>query len=164
MKKLFATGLFGYSKKQVDQYIDLMKKDYENELYKKKERMMELSDENRGLRLEIDALAKRVSQMADQEKYISRALVKAEQRAQSIIEDGQYKADEVLYQLKREKDKWREKAHDIRQEFISFEQDVLAMMERFRSDINYYAGKEISETLLMEEDVEEAEKTVRKVV
>lgn len=165
MKKLFATGLFGYCKKQVDHYLDSMKKDYENELYKKKERMMELSEENRSLKLEIDALAKRVNQLTEQEQYISRALVKAEQRAQSIIEDGQYKADEVLYQLKREKDQWRQKARDIRQELLTFEQAVLSMIERFRSDINYYAGKEISETLLMEEDGEErADKAVRKVV
>lgn len=152
MKKLFSSGLFGYKKDQVDNYIQEMKKDYENELYKKRERMTELSEENRAIKLEVEALKEQVSRLLEQENCVSRALVKAEQRAQTIIEEGKRKADADKHKITMEKDKWREKSRKIRSELLAFDQMVADMMERFRAEINYYTAKEVSETLLEEED------------
>ncbi len=152
MKKLFVTKIFGYSKKQVDQYIRDLKKDYEDELYKKKERMTELIEENRRQKLEIEAQKERIERFIDQEKYISRALVKAEQRAQSIVEDGQHKAEAAMSQAKLDSIKWQEKARETRSKLLAFDLQVAEVIERLRSEINYYAAKEISETLLVDDD------------
>jgi colicin import membrane protein len=154
MKKQFSTEFLGYDKKQVDRRIEELTRDYEEELSKKMERLRELAEENRRLKQEAEEKDERIARFIEQEKYISRALIKAEQRAQAIIEEGQRKSLEEVELLRAEKEKWREKFREVRSELLEFEQAIMEMMEKFRDEINYYTAKEISETILMDDDSE----------
>ena len=61
MKRLFKASLFGYNRKQVNGYILSLRKDYERELSKKKDRMLELSQENRDLKSKLIEYEERLS-------------------------------------------------------------------------------------------------------
>ncbi|MBP3348044.1 MAG: DivIVA domain-containing protein [Clostridia bacterium] len=50
----FARRMYGYEPKQVDEYVESMKADYEEELDKKKDRLTELVNENRAMRIRIE--------------------------------------------------------------------------------------------------------------
>lgn len=154
MIKQFSTSVFGYDKKQVDQYLKELVTDYENELTKKKDRLLELANENYSLKQEVEVQNQQIEKFKEQEKYISRALIKAEQRAQAIVEEGQRKSLEEIAQLKAEKEKWRDKFREVRSELLMFEQGLTEIMEKFRDEINYYTAKEISETILIDEELE----------
>ncbi|HHY83547.1 MAG TPA: DivIVA domain-containing protein [Clostridiales bacterium] len=152
MKKQFSTKLFGYSKDEVDRHLEYITKDYEEELRKKRERLMELAEENRRLKQENQEQKERIERFAEQERYISRALIKAEQRAQAIVEEGQRKAREEYEQINDEKEKWKNKFREVRNELLVFEKSILSLIEKFRDEINYYTAKEISEVILMDEN------------
>jgi len=168
MIKQFSTSVFGYDKKQVDEYLEELINDYEGELTKKKDRLLELAEENYRLKQEVEDQNQQIAKFKEQEKYISRALIKAEQRAQAIIEEGHRKSLEEITQLKAEKEKWRDKFREVRNELLTFEQGLTEIMERFRDEINYYAAKEISETILIDEELEsddfELNEKIKKVI
>ena len=105
MKKAFSCKIYGYDKKEVDRYLIEMKKDYEVELGRKRDRMLELAEETRALRMEAQEQRELIEKLTEQEKYVSRALIKAEQRAQTIIEEGRRKSAKEMEQLVSEREK-----------------------------------------------------------
>jgi cell division septum initiation protein DivIVA len=164
-KRLFKTKAFGgYRKDQVESHIKELKRDYEEELSKKKARLNELTEENRALKQRLEELNERIEHYIEQEKLISRVLVKAEQRAALIIEEGQTKYNEEMYKIKLEQEKWREKSRAIRSELLEFNNRILDLIENFQSEINYYVGKEISDTLLSLDNEEIEQKQLKKVI
>jgi cell division septum initiation protein DivIVA len=164
MRKQFVTALLGFSKGQVNKYINDLKTEYENDLSKQKDRIMELIEENRRLKNEIQALNEKINSSREQEKYITKVLVIAEQKAQSIIEEGRRKSMEDLSRLKAEKEKWIERIREVRTDLLGFEKKIVELLEKFRDDINYYAAQEISEALLFDESSEQAEQNKEKKV
>ena len=149
MKKEFSCKVYGYDKKEVDRFIEDLKKDYEEELARKRDRMLELAEETRKLKLEAQEQSENIERLSEQEKYVSQALIKAEQRAQSIIEEGRRKSAKEMEHIVAEKEKWQSKFRQVRQDLMSFEKNLLQMIERFRDDINYYSAQEISDTILV---------------
>jgi len=158
MKKPFKTSLFGYGKKQVDDYLANFKKDYEEELRKKKARLLELDEQNRALMAKLKDYEEMLSSYKEQEAFISKALVKAEQKAQAIIEEGQRKVMAEKYKIEEEKKKWKIREQEIRRQLLEFEKEVYELMESIYSEINYLTSKEICSALLEEEAKEDLEK------
>ncbi len=150
MKKKFSTCMIGYNKEQVDRYLNELISDYEEELRKKKDRIFELAEETRNLKLKNEELSQSIEQFTHQEKYISRALIVAEQRAQAIVEEGQRKSRAESEQIRLEKERWRKKFREVRHELLEFEKELVNIIERFRDEINYYAAKEISDIILVD--------------
>lgn len=152
MKRLFGIALLGYSRHQVKKYISDMRRDYEEELSKKKERMLELVEENARMKSQIRELEKKLEEYAEREAYISKALVRAEQKAQAIIEEGRQKVAAEMYQLEMEKSKWKARCKEIRRQLLEFEHMVCTLMENFYAEINYLKSKEVSDSIFEEED------------
>lgn len=151
MKKRFNTAIFGYKKGQVDDFIDGLYKDYEDELSKKKDRMMDLTEENRRLKIHIHDLEQKISGYMEQESYISKAIIKAEQKAQDILDDGCRKAVEELCKLDVEKTRWKVRSREVRRQLLEFEKTVYVVMEQFRSEINYLTSKELNDAQFSDE-------------
>lgn len=150
--------IFGYNAKQVENCIKAIEDDYEDELTKKQDRMLKLIEENRGLKQQIKELEAQIVQCREQEGYIAKALVKAEKKAQDIIDAGHRKVREEYYKMEMEKQKWKERTGEIRRQMLDFERVVCETLEGFRAEINYLTSKEISEALLEEiEDTEDAD-------
>lgn len=152
MKKTFSIAILGYNRRQVEQYISDMRRDYEEELSKKKERMLELVEENSRIKSQIRELEKKLEEFSEREAYISKALVRAEQKAQAIIEEGRQKIAAEMYQLELEKNKWKARCKEIRRQLLEFEHMVCTLMENFYSEINYLKSKELSDSIFGEEE------------
>jgi len=151
MKKRFKTAILGYKRGQVDTFIDGLYKDYEEELSKKKDRMMDLTEENRRLKIHIHDLEHKISGYMEQESYVSKAIIKAEQKAQDILDDGCRKAVEELCKLDVEKTRWKVRSREVRRQLLEFEKTVFSVMEQFRGEINYLTSKEINDTQFFDE-------------
>lgn len=152
MKRMFSIAILGYNRRQVEQYISEMRRDYEEELSKKKERMLELVEENSRIKSQIRELEKKLEEFSERETYISKALVRAEQKAQAIIEEGRQKIAAEMYQLELEKNKWKARCKEIRRQLLEFEHMVCTLMENFYSEINYLKSKELSDSIFGEEE------------
>lgn len=152
MKRMFSIAILGYNRRQVEQYISEMRRDYEEELSKKKERMLELVEENSRIKSQIKELERKLEEFSERETYISKALVRAEQKAQAIIEEGRQKIAAEMYQLELEKNKWKARCKEIRRQLLEFEHMVCTLMENFYSEINYLKSKELSDSIFGEEE------------
>jgi chromosome segregation ATPase len=152
MKKTFSIAILGYNRRQVEQYLSDMRRDYEEELSKKKERMLELVEENNRIKSQIKELEKKLEEFSEREAYISKALVRAEQKAQAIIEEGRQKIAAEMYELEMEKNKWKARCKEIRRQLLEFEHMVCTLMENFYSEINYLKSKELSDSIFAEGD------------
>lgn len=152
MKRMFSIAILGYNRRQVEQYISEMRRDYEEELSKKKERMLELVEENSRIKSQIRELERKLEEFSEREAYISKALVRAEQKAQAIIEEGRQKIAAEMYQLELEKNKWKARCKEIRRQLLEFEHMVCTLMENFYSEINYLKSKELSDSIFGEEE------------
>mgnify|MGYP001020448765 FL=1 len=109
MKKQFSNGVFGYDKKQVNRCLEELTRDYEEELSKKKDRLMELLEENHQLKQKVKEQNEQICAFTEKEKYISSTLIEAEQRSQAIIEEGRMKSMAEMAEINDEKRKWRQK-------------------------------------------------------
>ncbi|MFY9177021.1 MAG: DivIVA domain-containing protein [Caldicoprobacterales bacterium] len=143
MKRLFKTSLFGYNRKQVNGYVLSLRKDYERELSKKKDRMLELSQENRDLKSKLLEYEERLSDYEEREIFISKALVKAEESAQAIMKECYHRIDMEKYKIKQEQEKWKTREREIIRQLLAFQQEAYSLMESFQSEINYLTSKEL---------------------
>lgn len=158
MKLNIGTSLFGYSKAKVKRYIEDLKKDYEKELYKKQQRMLELSENNHKMNKRIEELEKQLVTYRQREAYISNAIVQAEQKAEAIVKEGHRRIKDEVYRLKAERDKWLERTKDTKKQLLDFEAKVCDMLEHYTSEINYLKSQEISE------DWKENDATIDKIL
>ena len=84
-EKKFATEMFGYDKKQVEEYVKAMKAEYESKL------QAERSDNNRianELSLVKRKLEKYETDYISKQEKVASALITAEDQAKKIIEDS----------------------------------------------------------------------------
>ncbi len=128
---------------QVNSYVLSLRKDYEEELSKKKDRMFELSNENRELKAKLLEYQKRISEYEEQELFISKALVKAEESAQEIMKECYKRIDAEKHKINQEKEKWKIREKEIRSKLLDFQNEAYALMESFQSEINYLTSKEL---------------------
>lgn len=158
MKRLFRRSLFGYSKKQVNGYLSGLRKDYEEELSKKKDRMLELNEENREMKAKLYQQQEKLDLYEEQEIFISKALVKAEESAQTIMKECYHKIDVEKYKITQEKEKWKIREKEIMKQLLDFQNEAYDLMESFQSEINYLTSKEIAEL----EDIEEPKRQIER--
>ncbi|MBM7581929.1 cell division septum initiation protein DivIVA [Caldicoprobacter guelmensis] len=158
MKRVFSIAILGYNRRQVEKYLSDMRKDYEEELSKKKERMLQLMEENNKIKSQLKELEKKLEEFSEREAYISKALVRAEQKAQAIIEEGRQKIAAEMYQLEMEKNKWKARCKEIRRQLLEFEYMVCTLMENFYSEINYLKSKDLTDSIFAEEEDMECDK------
>ncbi len=147
MKRIFKRGLFGYKIKEVEQYINDMRKDYEDNLSRQRDRILDLNEENRSLKQSLETARLETEKIKENEKFICNALVKAEQKAEAIIEETKLKTMQEIEKIELEKKKYKKRFERARQELIDFEKSILIIMDKFQSEINLLEGQKLMEEL-----------------
>ena len=132
-EKKFATEMFGYDKKQVEEYVKAMKAEYESKLQAEK------SDTNR-MANELSLVKRKLEKyetdyIAKQEKVAS-ALITAEDQAKKIIEDSRSEAiqekDRIEHLIEMEK----EKLLDMKREVIDLKEKTIDILDRYSQEIS----------------------------
>ena len=126
-------------------YVLSLRKDYEEELSKKKDRMLELNEENRELKAKLFEHQEKLSLYEEQEIFISKALVKAEESAQAIMKECYHKIDVEKHKINQEKEKWKIREKEIMKQLLAFQNEAYTLMESFQSEINYLTSKELGQ-------------------
>jgi cell division septum initiation protein DivIVA len=99
MQTNFRTVLFGYSKKQVNEFIGTISREHEDNKALKNERFVELRDQNNIMKAELADYKRK-------EQEISSVLIKAREVATEMIQEGERSAIS-------EKDKLMEEIHQL---------------------------------------------------
>ena len=131
-EKKFGTEMFGYDKKEVEEYMKAMKAEYESKI-------QERSDANR-IANELSLVKRKLEKyeadyIAKQEKVAS-ALITAEDQAKKIIEDSRSEAiqekDRIEHLIEMEK----EKLLDMKREVIDLKEKTVTLLDKYSQEIN----------------------------
>lgn len=132
-EKKFGTEMFGYDKKEVEEYMKAMKAEYESKI------QAERSDANR-IANELSLVKRKLEKyeadyIAKQEKVAS-ALITAEDQAKKIIEDSRSEAiqekDRIEHLIEMEK----EKLLDMKREVIDLKEKTVTLLDKYSQEIN----------------------------
>ena len=125
-EKKFSNEMFGYDKREVEEYIKAMKAEYESKIQAEK------SDANR-IANELTILKRKLEKyetdyIAKQEK-VANALITAEDQAKKIIENSRIESmqekDRIEHLIEMEK----EKLLDIKKEVIDLKEKTITLLE-----------------------------------
>ncbi len=132
-EKKFGNEMFGYDKKEVEDYIKSLKAEYESKLE------AERSDSNR-VANELTILKKKleryeVDYVQKQEK-VANALITAEDQAKRIVEASREEAlqekDRIEHLIEMEK----EKLLDIKKDVLDLKEKTVKMLEKYSSQMD----------------------------
>lgn len=142
----FSKKVCGYDMGEVREYIDSLTHDYEEELNKKKDRLTELVEENRKMTAQLAEMTKLVESYRRQEESVGIALIKAEESAKTTIAEAERQRQMELDRISFETKKWEERGDEVRRQLMEFEEKIVSIMEKYQSEINYLASKDVKKT------------------
>ena len=130
-EKKFSNEMFGYDKREVEEYIKAMKAEYESKIQAEK------SDANR-IANELTILKRKLEKyetdyIAKQEK-VANALITAEDQAKKIIENSRIESmqekDRIEHLIEMEK----EKLLDIKKEVIDLKEKTITLLDKYSNE------------------------------
>ena len=116
--------LFGYSKKDVIKYIELLNEDLNTHIHEKDRQVTEILMQN-------NALMKRLEQLNKNQDEIVHTLVHARNAADKIITDARKQADNILKDVISEKEIQTQQYEQCKEEFEKFKKAVTKTSKKF---------------------------------
>ena len=135
MEDNISKGLFGLNRKDVENYIADMKKDYENELRRQNQELLAMKTENSKLNDRLNELLSKQREIEEAKRNISDVLFKAEQQAKQIVEDAKTKALEERQEIDALIETEKEKLIDAKIELAMLKDKAKDLMAKFTDDI-----------------------------
>ena len=99
MEENISKGLFGLKRADVENYIADLRKDYEAELRRQNQELLNMKTENAKLNDRLNKYLSDKKEIEEAKKNISDVLFKAEQQAKQIVEDAKNKAIEERQEI-----------------------------------------------------------------
>ena len=135
MEDNISKGLFGLNRKDVENYIADLKKDYEDELRKQNQELLAMKSENAKLNERLNQLLSSQRELDDAKRNISDVLFKAEQQAKQIVEDAKAKAIEERQEIDTLIESEKEKLIDAKIELAMLKDKAKDLISKFTDDI-----------------------------
>lgn len=132
-EKKFGTEMFGYDKKEVEEYVKSLKAEYESKL------QAERSDANR-VANELTIVKKKLEKYefdyVQRQEKVANALITAEDQAKKIIESSRNEAmqekDRIEHLIEMEK----EKLLDLKKDVIDLKEKTVRLLDRYSQEMN----------------------------
>ncbi len=132
-EKKFGTEMFGYDKKEVEEYVKSLKAEYESKL------QAERSDANR-VANELTIVKKKLEKYefdyVQRQEKVANALITAEDQAKKIIESSRNEAmqekDRIEHLIEMEK----EKLLDLKKDVIDLKEKTVRLLNQYSQEMN----------------------------
>lgn len=135
MEENISKGLFGLNRKDVENYIADMKRDYEEELRRQNQELLAMKSENAKLNDRLNTLLMDKSEIEEAKRNISDVLFKAEQQAKKIVEDAKNQAIEERQEIDVQIEAEKEKLIDAKIELAMLKDKAKDLITKFTDDI-----------------------------
>ena len=135
MEENISKGLFGLKRNDVENYIADLKKDYEAELRRQNQELLNMKTENAKLNERLNEYLNDRKEIEEAKKNISDVLFKAELQAKQIIEDAKNKAIEERQEIDAQIEAEKEKLIDAKIELAMLKDKAKDVMAKFTEDI-----------------------------
>ena len=132
-EKKFSSEMFGYDKREVEEYIKAMKAEYESKIQAEKSDANRIANELTILKRKLEKYE--IDYIAKQEK-VANALITAEDQAKKIIENSRIESmqekDRIEHLIEMEK----EKLLDIKKEVIDLKEKTITILDKYSNEMN----------------------------
>ena len=131
--KKFGTEMFGYDKKEVEDYIKDMKAEYESRL------QAERSDANR-IANELTIVKKKLERYEidyiEKQEKVANALITAEDQAKKIVENAREESMKEKARIESLIEMEKEKLLDIKKEVIDLKEKTIRLLDKYSNNMN----------------------------
>ena len=128
--KKFTSEMFGYSKREVEEYIKDMKADYEGRLQVEKAEVNRLSNEITIIRRKLERYD---SEYLQKQEKVANALITAEDQSKAIVENARQEAINEKNRIEALIEAEKEKLLDIKKEVIELKERTIQVLEKYNS-------------------------------
>ena len=131
--KKFSNEMFGYDKKEVEEYIKAIKAEYESKL------QAERSDSNR-MANELTIIKKKLekyeSDYVQKQEKVANALITAEDQSKKILENARNEANQEKERIENLIEKEKEKLLDMKKDVLELKEKTVDLLNKYSEDIN----------------------------
>ncbi len=131
-EKKFDNEMFGYDKKQVEEYIREMKADSESTIQAERAEVNRLSNEITIIRKKLERYD--LEYISRQEK-VANALITAEDQAKNILDAAREEAMREKHRIEAVIESEKEKLLEIKKEVIDLKEKTIRILEKYNSDM-----------------------------
>ena len=136
MEDNISKGLFGLNRREVENYIQGIKNDYESELKRQNAELLAMKSENARLNERLNELLNNKKAIDEARTSISDVLIRAEQQAKTIIDDAKNKAIEEKQELDMQLEAEKEKLIDAKIELAMLKDKAKDLITKFTEDLS----------------------------
>ena len=127
-EKKFNTEMFGYDKKEVEEYLRELKADYESNLQAEKAEINRLSNEITIIRKKLERYD---TEYIEKQEKVANALITAEDQARNILENARQEALNEKKRIETVIEMEKEKLLDIKKEVIDLKERTVRVLEKY---------------------------------
>ena len=131
-EKKFNTEMFGYDKKEVEEYLREMKADYESSLQAEKAEINRLSNEITIIRKKLERYD---TEYIEKQEKVANALITAEDQARNILENARQEALNEKQRIESVIEVEKEKLLDIKREVIDLKERTVKVLEKYNGSM-----------------------------
>jgi F0F1-type ATP synthase membrane subunit b/b' len=135
-EKRFGTSLFGFKKSDVNAYIEKILKEFDEKLKEKDDEINSLKNQSRDLKSKYEDLLKKAEQINEDRAKIADVLIKAQEKAELIVEDARMQAIEEKKNLEQMVEAEKEKLVDIKQELKTLKSEVINTLKKYEGQLS----------------------------
>lgn len=145
-EKRFGTSLFGFKQSDVNSYIEKILREFDDKLKEKENEIADLKNQCREFRIKYEDIARKTDQVSEDRSKIADVLIKAQEKAETIVDEARTQSLEERKKLSDLTEKEREKLVDIKQEIKFLKQDVIKVLKKYEDELNkvFESAEEIS--------------------
>jgi len=135
-EKRFGTSFMGgFKKADVNAYIEKILGEFDDKLKEKDDEIASLKLQGKDTRTKYEELQKRSDQINEDRAKIAEVLIKAQEKADLMLENARLEALEEKRQLEETIEHDKEKLVDIRQEVKSLKGEIVDMLRKYESQL-----------------------------
>lgn len=132
-ERKFDTEMFGYNKKDVEEYIKDMKADYEGRIQLEKAEVNRLSNEITIIRKKLERYD---SEYLEKQEKVANALITAEDQSKAIIENARQEAINEKNRVEALVEAEKEKLLDIKKEVVELKERTVRVLEKYNETMS----------------------------
>ena len=132
-EKKFGTSPFGFSKSDVNAYIEKMVREFDQRIKEKDDEISNLKMQIREMKARYETAESESVQLSKEKERIANTLIQAQEKADAIIEEARKQAQQEKSRLDAELENEREKIIDLKRDIQSIKENVIELLNKFQS-------------------------------
>jgi chromosome segregation ATPase len=138
-EKRFRTSFMGgFKKADVNAYIEKILGEFDDKLKEKDDEIASLKNQTKDFKSKYEELSKRADQINEDRDKIAEVLIKAQEKAETMLEDARQEALDEKKKLEDIIELEKEKLVDIRQEMKTLKSEVVTTLKKYENQLGLF--------------------------